>query len=453
MTITSQALGGDTITGHLVELSWRDAYLHELRGPDGRWVRDNDALLKGATGRKAGAVRVHDHVLYGKSVPGAGGTDSVLRPMEVTSVRHHWEGTGKGKKRFTDLVLRDPDTGAEKEQSVKDGASVKLFPREAVQQPRQAEKGGRAPAALPSAPKASPPPRSAAAPAPARPPVVRPPAKPAPAVRQSVPSPPRASAKPAAPPSGERLFRQAPKPGQAVTDPQHGKGTVTSATPEGGVPGNRVPGTAHVRFPGGVTRSYQVTSQGGIEPALDSSDLQAALPAIATDRAAKALDSLRMEYYISGNGEQVINGALRSGRAPSPEVAAAIAKVDKVTGSMRLTEPASMYRGIAMRPGFTLKPGDTFTDNGFTSLSTSKNWAGAFADLSATGKSKYLSTATAGTMPAHAGGTPAILHFSLPAGQQLGPGDDSVGEYVLPRGSTFKVTGRNPDGSLEVTLA
>ena len=115
------------------EKGWKGTYLHELRGPDGRWIKDGETLMAAATGRKAGAVRLHDHVLYHEPVAtndGYGFRDSV-RPMEVTHLAHHWEGTGKSRKRFTDMTLTDED-GGERQQTVKDGSPLKIFPREQV---------------------------------------------------------------------------------------------------------------------------------------------------------------------------------------------------------------------------------------------------------------------------------------------------------------------------------
>jgi len=117
--------------------------LAALRNPDGSWITgpdQNDTLTKAATGRAARGARVHDVVLYGitEPAPGGFGLRQRLVPMEVTQVRHHFEGAGKTRSgvsrrhRYTDMELRDPETGQTITDSVKDGTSVKLFPREAV---------------------------------------------------------------------------------------------------------------------------------------------------------------------------------------------------------------------------------------------------------------------------------------------------------------------------------
>lgn len=242
MTITEQALDlapAGTITAQLVDLSWKDAWLHELRGPHGEWVRDSGALLKGATGRKASAVRVHDHVLYGKSEQTPGGQASVLRPMEVTSVRHHWEGSGKNKKRFTNMVLRDPDTGEEREQSVKDGTSVKLFPRESV-------KGTRASPSPPPSAVAKPltitqqvkaaPSRQAAPPETVTPPPAASTARAAPALKASA-----RAAPPAAAPRAPKVTPPSAPPSPPVTITQQAKATAPLRPPPAPRPA-KVPG-------------------------------------------------------------------------------------------------------------------------------------------------------------------------------------------------------------------
>ena len=136
--------------------------LAALRNPDGSWItgpEQNDTLTAAATGRAARGVRLHDVVLYGKTEPRPDkfGFQQRLVPMEVTALHHHFEGTGKTKggvsrrHRYADWTLTDPETGQEREESLKDGASVKVFPREAVRAAVKAEQHGKAPAAKPAA--------------------------------------------------------------------------------------------------------------------------------------------------------------------------------------------------------------------------------------------------------------------------------------------------------------
>jgi hypothetical protein len=165
----------------------RARMLAELRDAHGRWVTGpghNDALDKAATGRHAGAVRLHDHVLYGKTemADNGFGFQSRVVPMEVTGLHHHWEGTGKKRKRFTDMDLLDPITGETHSESLKDGSSVKLFPREDM---RAVRRGAPAATPRPAAPRPKP---------------VAPPPPPPRPVPQRAPAPaPVAAAPPTAP--------------------------------------------------------------------------------------------------------------------------------------------------------------------------------------------------------------------------------------------------------------
>lgn len=187
--------------------------LRRLRDPrTGRWVHDKDAMEAAATGRRAGAIRVHDHILRADVDYNTGFSRPKvdLRPSEVISVRHHWEGTGKSRKRFTDIVSRHPDTGAEHEESFKDGASVRLFPREDVQaaarKPSAMEPAPPLKPAVPPRPPAPVPAKAApgktiaqqvSAPAPAPAPALKP------ALAPPAPPPAPAGVKPA--PAGKTL--------------------------------------------------------------------------------------------------------------------------------------------------------------------------------------------------------------------------------------------------------
>jgi pimeloyl-ACP methyl ester carboxylesterase len=139
-------VAASNITTQALEFAgWADAWRTELRGPNGEWIsgpEHNDKLLKAATGHRASAVRLHDHVLYGKTelAPGGMRLQTRLVPMEVTGLHHHWEGQGKNRKRFTDMELKDPVTGETTSESVKDGNSVKMYRREDIKAMMAAEK-------------------------------------------------------------------------------------------------------------------------------------------------------------------------------------------------------------------------------------------------------------------------------------------------------------------------
>jgi len=144
----------------------------ELRGPHGHWIRedasfqigDKTRLEAAAVGRRASAIRLHDHVIHYKAEmdPARGGMVARVRPGEVVALQHHYEG-GKGthtsfdadqwkpvkvrnkKTRYTDTTLR-LDDGEEVTSSMKDGSSVRLFPREDVAAAKKLAAAPRPPA-------------------------------------------------------------------------------------------------------------------------------------------------------------------------------------------------------------------------------------------------------------------------------------------------------------------
>lgn len=251
------------------------------------------------------------------------------------------------------------------------------------------------------------------------------------------------------------VFGLIPKAGTQVSHPDHGTGTVISTS------GTAVKdGSALVKFKDGTSETFGVDFNRGIEPGEPADGLARAVPDVPVTGAKTMYDlpdaqSSAVNKYIGGETERAINDGLRGiGGPPDTKTKRQIATMDKAVQATHLSAPTTLYRGIALRPpGFTFKAGDTFTDSGFTSVSTSPDMAKEFADLAATGKSKIMDAETMGDMTGHTGGTPAVMHLNLPAGQPMGPGDASVGEFILPRGTQYKVTSVNPDGSLEVGIA
>lgn len=174
-----------TISGQALDLSWRDAWRHELRGPHGEWVKspvealvaapasklaglrdgnggwvhDNDVLEKAATGRRAGGARKGDYILYGVTIPDPTGFGyaSDLRPTEITALHHSWEGHGKKRHRLTTITTGYGD------ETMRDGSSVKILPREDVRKLLRAEQRGHP---LPAPPRPAPVPHPAPAPKP-----------------------------------------------------------------------------------------------------------------------------------------------------------------------------------------------------------------------------------------------------------------------------------------------
>jgi hypothetical protein len=272
---------------------------------------------------------------------------------------------------------------------------------------------------------------------------------------QAAPAPVTKAEKPADGSKPDYVFGLIPKAGTQVTHPDHGTGTVISTS------GTAVKnGSALVKFKDGTSETFGVDFNRGIEPGESTDGLARAVPNVPVTGAKTMYDlpdaqASAVNKYIGGETERAINDGLRGiGGPPDAKTKRQIATMDKAVQATHLSAPTTLYRGIALRPpGFTFKAGDTFTDSGFTSVSTSPDMAKEFADLAATGKSKIMDAETMGDMTGHIGGTPAVMHFNLPAGHPMGPGDASVGEFILPRGRQYKVTSVNPDGSMEVGLA
>jgi hypothetical protein len=84
-----------TLSAQLADLAWKDAWLHELRAPDGKWVHGTE-LGNRAQHVPAGDVNVGDGVL-------AYGHDNLLKPMRVRMVGPH--------NGHLDLFLADTDDG------------------------------------------------------------------------------------------------------------------------------------------------------------------------------------------------------------------------------------------------------------------------------------------------------------------------------------------------------
>lgn len=161
----------------------------------------------------------------------------------------------------------------------------------------------------------------------------------------------------------------------------------------------------------------------------------------------EAMDSHMVNYTTKGNG--AIEAALRRGEQPPPPMNVTYA--DNVIASRHLTQPTILYRGIALTPELEakLKPGAVFTDRSYTSTSTAPQWADEFADFRVTGTAPWANKEMLATPVA---GKPARIVIHAPAGQEIGPGEPGLAEYVLPRDSRFRVTGTSTDASGRVTI-
>lgn len=190
-------------------------------------------------------------------------------------------------------------------------------------------------------------------------------------------------------------------------------------------------------------------------------------------------DQLAVNDYVSNEGSQVINGALRAGHLPKNgtadppltfqdyEMAAMFGEdvpagswrrgdevhsLDKLERKYTTTAPVSLYRGMALSPELEakLKPGAIFTDKGFTSTSTDAHMAEQFAQLRTTG---HFTDPELNAMGAKAlGGKAVLMHIIVPKGFHIMPGeaDNIIYEYVLPRGGRYRVEKILPPGNYPV---
>jgi hypothetical protein len=144
--------------------------------------------------------------------------------------------------------------------------------------------------------------------------------------------------------------------------------------------------------------------------------------------------------YVSPNDNPTISSFLRKGTAGQAyndiQARGTIEELDSAESKITLAEPYTMYRGIALTPALAkkIKTGATFTDKDFVSSSTSQDWANTFAQLRATGRAKDI-----GAEVKAEGGTPLRMALHLQPGQHIMPGEGDLGEYILPRGSSFHV--------------
>jgi hypothetical protein len=258
-----------------------------------------------------------------------------------------------------------------------------------------------------------------------------------------------------------------PRAGQAVSHPTMGTGKVTGVSN----------GTASVDFGNGQRASFATENPDNPEVNFDDSprgfkhvnDVQVTGPGITDDEENSLFD------YISPEGSEAINGALRSGiplpkgngkirdmktgqatnplaglfgggpkPGPVPDRNQEIKQLDQLISENTLTSDAHVFRGLAMTPALAdqLKPGTVFTDKGFTSTSDSMDWAQKFAGL----RSGAAEDDMASVKPV-SGGRPVVMHITVPAGQHAVQGEPGIGEYILPRGGQYRVDSISPDGS------
>ncbi len=153
-----------------------------------------------------------------------------------------------------------------------------------------------------------------------------------------------------------------------------------------------------------------------------------------------ALSSSQKESATTYTGESYkkINGGLRSGEALSDENQRTVDGLDSAIAQSSLERPTMLYRGMKMNDSLreNIKPGATFSDAAYTSTSFDQ------------ANSERFST----------GGDPgAVMRITAPAGQ-TGLATSSISEFseenefVLPRGTTYSVTGVSVDPDSGLTF-
>jgi hypothetical protein len=143
---------------------------------------------------------------------------------------------------------------------------------------------------------------------------------------------------------------------------------------------------------------------------------------------------------------EVVNGALRAGRPPSSaDEKAAIGALDSAIRKSKAPADMIVYRGIHSDrdPMAKLKPGVVIRDKGYVSTTGSRDIAAEFAHREHTGKLDPSSTSV-------------IVRIKVPKGHPAAPIPSTYRfehEYLLPRGSKFKITSVAKEGGDTVVEA
>jgi hypothetical protein len=142
--------------------------------------------------------------------------------------------------------------------------------------------------------------------------------------------------------------------------------------------------------------------------------------------------------YTDAQGCYLINHPLHHGSiSGTPAYRTDTLNLDKLIASYTTTRDSTVYRGFAMSPETerTLKPGAVFRDDGFVSASSSVGTARQYSQMRITGTAK-----------------PALMQISVPAGSHMAPGETLLSEFVMPRGSQYRVDSIAPDGTYRMSL-
>jgi SPP1 gp7 family putative phage head morphogenesis protein len=245
--------------------------------------------------------------------------------------------------------------------------------------------------------------------------------------------------------------------GRHVTHPVHGTGKIVDThspvDERGAVSGEQ---TVTVQYKDGTRETYGFRERGTtaeyLSPGLQERPTSPPQlkPPVSMSTGFTMLESEQLTvgqrqaltHYVQPDSNAVINGTLRGHvvdyQPDQPELDRAMLDIntmDKLLTAHTLTSPATTYRGIALTPALRaqMKPGATFTDKAYVSTTTSLDWARKFAQMRATGHAENLPEV------ASMGGTPTVLKLSIPTGSHMIPGEPDIGEYVLPRSSSFRV--------------
>ena len=122
--------------------------------------------------------------------------------------------------------------------------------------------------------------------------------------------------------------------------------------------------------------------------------------------------------------------------------------MDSAIARSTTTRDTVLYRGIAVSDALQYGVGATFRDMGYTSVTRDPALAEQFAELRATGSAEHLGTGLFDENRVLAGGEKIVFAIHVPAGSSTMAGDDSVKEFILPRGGTYTVTSYDPGTGL-----
>lgn len=146
-----------------------------------------------------------------------------------------------------------------------------------------------------------------------------------------------------------------------------------------------------------------------------------------------------METYLSARGNRDINGGLRN-RELGIDKNRTVKAIDSAIAGSTLRGETVLYRGLGTNKAFPV--GTKITDAGFWSTSWNLQVAQAFANMRAKGDDSLVH------IDRVYGGKPVVLELTVPAGTHAAAGDPGVSEFVLARGSSFVVTGKDSAGHI-----